>query len=259
MNEIFKHLHCSQTQAKIYLQLLELGPTLASIIAKRSKLKRVTVYSALEGLEQKGIVETYKKNDVNYYQACDPEVISNMLEARFDEEKMFFSRAGKQIKEMKRLKEKSDKHVIEVKGVISYYEGVEEVKNLQEENLNVASKTQYCIGISGYRALKNAGTWREYINARVKKGMKVYSIQEDNSFGKKYKGRDGDELRETRLVPADKISDHGELNIIGDRIILFTSEDQEAMGVKIVNKKIANILKKLFEMAWDNAGKVEGA
>jgi len=257
MNEIFEKLKCSETQARLYLLLLELGPTIASLLAKRAGIKRVTVYGALEGLVQRGLVETFNKNNVSYYQASDPEVMSNLLDLQLEEEQHFNQRAHKKIKELKKIQQKSEKDIIEVKGCIRYYQGRDAVKTLIQENLKLPHKTQYCIGLSGYHALQFAGEWKSYIQSRVKMGMKVFSIQADTEEGQEYQGRDKNELRETKLIPPSKMPDHGELNIIGDRIILFTSEENEEMGVKIINKKIARILKKVFELAWEQAGTLD--
>ncbi|MDP2690872.1 MAG: helix-turn-helix domain-containing protein [bacterium] len=254
MNEIFERLNCSVTQGKIYQMLLEIGPSIASMLAKRARIKRVTVYGALEGMVQKGLVESFKKNNVGYYQACDPEVIKNLLELQLEEEKRFAERAWKKIEELKQQREKSTREIIDVKGVISYYEGKEAVKSLIDENLNMPEKVQYCIGLSGYHALLVAGEWESYIKNRVKKGMKVLSIQADTREGRAYQKRDKDSLRETRLIEPSRCPEFGELNLIGDRIILYTSEENETLGVKIVHQKIAKILKKLFELAWDHSG-----
>ncbi len=257
MKEIFTHLQCSATQAKLYEILLENGPTIASMLAKRSGVKRVTAYGALDGMLSKGLVETYKKNHVSYYQAADPELIANRLEIQFEEEERFMKRARKELKEMKLKKDEKEREIIEVKDVISYYEGKDAVNTLIEENLSLSDKTQYCIGMSGYHALKDEGEWRNYIKRRVEKGMKVQSIQADTEVGKKYQKRDEKELRTTRLVPSSNLPDEGELNIIGNHIILYTSEGEEAIGVKITHKKIAKILKKLFKMAWERAKDLE--
>lgn len=257
MNELFDRLKCSGTQEKIYLLLVELGPSIASMLAKRARIKRVTVYGALEGLVQKGIIQTFKKNNVSYYQACDPEVIGNLLDTQLQEEEQFNERAHKKIEELKKIREKTTKEIIEVKGVISYYQGEEAVMALIQETLKLPDKIQCCIGMSGYHALQMAGGWGSYIRARVKKGMKVLSLQADTPEDRVYQGRDKKELRETRLIPADKCPKQGELNIFEDRIVLYTSEDNEALGVKIVNKKIASILKKLFELAWDHAAQLQ--
>ena len=95
-----------------------------------------------------------------------------------------------------------------------------------------------------------------YSQAR-QQGDEVLSIQADSKEGRAYQKRDSKELRETHLVPPSKVPEHGELNIIGDHIILYTSEEKETLGVKIVNKKIAQILKNLFELAWERTEALE--
>jgi len=257
MNEIFDRLKCSSTQAKLYLLLLDLGPSIASMLAKRSRIKRVTVYGALEGLVQKGLVETFSKNNVSYYQASNPEVIANLLDLQFEEEQQFNQRAHQKIQELKKIGQSAEKHIIELKGVIRYYEGREAVETLIRENLKLPDKLQYCIGMSGYYALQYAGEWKDYIQSRVKNGMKVLSIQADTAANREYKYRDKSELRETYLVSPSMCPDHAELNIIGDRILLYTDEEKEALGVKIINKKLADVLKKLFLLAWDRTLELE--
>lgn len=257
MNEVFERLKCSSTQAKLYLMLLEFGPSIASMLAKRTSIKRVTVYGALEGLLQKGLIETFNKNNVSYYQANDPGIITNILDLQLDKEEQFNQRAHKKIQALKNLKKNIDKQIIEVKGVIRYYEGREAVETLIQENLKLPYKLQYCIGMSGYYALKYAGDWNRYIQTRVKNGMKVMSIQADTKENQEYKKRDRQELRETHLVPPSMCPDHAELNIIGDRILLYTDEENEAVGIKIINKKLAKVLKKLFELAWKHSEEIE--
>lgn len=253
MNELFERLGCSETQAKVYLLLLELGPSIASMLAKRSRIKRVTVYGALEGLLQKGLVETFKKNNINYFQAVDPQVIQQLFDDKLEKEKHFNQQVHKSVQELKHIQDESKTQIIDVKGVMKYYQGDEAVKTLITETLDYPEKLQYCIGLSGYHVLQVEGHWRSYIKKRVKKGMKVKSIQAETNEGKAYQKKDAKSLRETRLIPEKKCPDEGELNIIGDKIILYTSEGDEPWGVKIMNKKIARILKKLFELAWDHA------
>lgn len=257
MKDVFERLRLSETQAKLYQLLLELGPSIASILAKRARLKRVTVYGALEGLVQKGLVEAFQRNSVTYYQASDPEVIGNLLDLELENLQKSIRHAKRKIEELKKLKEKRSADIIELKGVVRYYEGPEAIKSLIYENLKMNEKTQYCVGLSGYHALKSFHEWQSYIQARVKTGMKVYSLQADTEEARVYKNHDEAELRETRLIPPQKCPDHGELNIIGDHIILYTIEGNEAVGVQIIHKRLAKILKKLFELAWERGETIQ--
>jgi sugar-specific transcriptional regulator TrmB len=43
----------SEKEAKVYLTILELGTNIASTIARRSEIKRVTVYTILDDLKKK--------------------------------------------------------------------------------------------------------------------------------------------------------------------------------------------------------------
>ena len=45
----------SETEAKIYLAALELGQTSVSRIARKSGIKRTTIYLSLENLMEKGL------------------------------------------------------------------------------------------------------------------------------------------------------------------------------------------------------------
>lgn len=233
--------------------MLELGPSIASMLAKRTRIKRVTVYGALDGLVQKGLIETFKKNNINYFQAVDPNVIQQIFDQQLEVEKNFNQQVHKSVADLQKIKEGSKTQIIDVKGIMKYYQGEEAVKTLISETLDYPEKMQYCIGLSGYHVLQVEGHWKSYIRSRVKKGMKVKSIQADTVEGKSYKKKDAVSLRETRLIEKRKCPDDGELNIIGDKIILYTAEGNEPWGVKIMNKKIARILKKLFELAWDHS------
>ena len=255
MHDIFSRLGCSDTQSKLYLMLLENGPSIASMLAKRTRIKRVTVYGALEGLMEKGLVETYQRNKVHYFQAVDPEVIAEKCDQLFQVERSFHKRAQEVVKELKKLQQSCHPHIMDLKGIVQYYEGDEAVKTLIQETLQFPEKMQYCIGLSGYHVLQMEGDWKRYIHSRLKTGMKVKSLQLDSEEAREYQSRDKSELRETRLIQHKKFPQEGELNIIGDKIILYTSEAGEATGVKIRNKKIANILKQLFEIAWDFSGR----
>lgn len=103
MIDVFHHLGCSETQTKLYLQLLKLGPSIASMLSKRVGIKRVTVYGALEGMTQKGLIEGSHKNNVTYYQACKPEILENLIDRKLDEEKKFNVLAHQRIEELKKL------------------------------------------------------------------------------------------------------------------------------------------------------------
>jgi len=75
----------SDKEARVYLTVLELGTSIASTIARRAEINRVTVYTNLEALRRKGIVNEMKKKEITYYNAISPELICNQLEKKYED------------------------------------------------------------------------------------------------------------------------------------------------------------------------------
>lgn len=69
----------SKNEAKVYLALLDLGPSTAGKISEKSSVHRTNVYDALDRLIEKGIVTYIFKKDTKYYHATEPENLLNLI------------------------------------------------------------------------------------------------------------------------------------------------------------------------------------
>lgn len=250
----FERFGLTKNEQNIYLFLLSHGAAIASIIGKRLGIKRVTVYSSLESLERKRLLAISEKQKVTYYGAIPPEQLVSLCEEKVREQHALQEEAQKILPELKKLALTKETPIIEIKGKISYYQGLDAVKNLIFETLNEGPVEQLSFGLNTYYTKHLEQTWREYIRKRVALGMPVRSIQPNIAIGREYKQRDKKELRNTRLIPPEKSPPACEVNIIGDMIALFTLHGEEPIGVKIYNKEMAKILRGLFELAWEQAG-----
>ena len=79
---ILTKLGLSEKQAIVYSALLELGESSMTDIARRSKLKRPTVYLIIEELEILGIVSMVLKGKKKIYSAAHPNRIGELLRFR---------------------------------------------------------------------------------------------------------------------------------------------------------------------------------
>ena len=70
---VLEEIGFSEKEATVYLACIELGTSLASVIAKRAKVNRCTAYDVLEKLFEKGLVVKSVKNENNFYCAEDLE------------------------------------------------------------------------------------------------------------------------------------------------------------------------------------------
>lgn len=258
-DEIFKRLGFTKNEQKIYLYLLAHGASLASMIAKRIGVKRVTVYAALESLEKKNFLTSYTKNDVTYFEAFSAEKLKQVSRERIAREEAFQKEIEKALPFLKELELDPKRPRLELRGNITYYQGIEAVKHLIDETLAEKSKKQYCFGLNYYHIHHTDSVWRAYTHKRVSLGMKVWSIQPATADAIEYQKRDAKELRKTRLVPADTFPAECELNIIGDMIAIFTAQKEEPVGIKFYHKAMASALTSLFKLAWERAEQYDPA
>jgi len=111
--ENFLHnLGLNTNEIKVYLYLLSHGESIASIIAKRTELKRPAVYATLESLEQKDMIISFVKNDVNHFDAIEPEDIVEVCENKVNEMSRLAKKASSLKHEFKKIREKKKTPVI---------------------------------------------------------------------------------------------------------------------------------------------------
>ena len=253
LNTFLTKFGLTKNEQDIYLYLLENGSSIASMIAKRLGIKRVTAYAALETLNKKQLVNLFQKNNVTYFESVSPEEIVNICHKKITEDLELEEQAKTVLVELKKLESKQSTAVLEVKGKIKYYQGLEAVKQLINETLNEGEVEQLCFGLNKYHTENLWDDWKYYTKKRAKAGMNVRSIQPDTKAAKEYKKRDKEELRKTRLIPNKKFPASCELNVIGDMIAIFTAHGDEPTGMKLYNKDMAQVLRSLFELAWEKA------
>lgn len=80
--ETLEKIGLSQNEAKVYLALLELGPSLAGKITEKSKVNRRTVYDVLETLIDRGLVSYIIEANRKIFEATDPVRFLDLLKER---------------------------------------------------------------------------------------------------------------------------------------------------------------------------------
>lgn len=128
-------------EARIYLELLKIGPQAASTIAKRLGLNRSTVYSLIKSLESKGVVSSCKNGKIKFYASNDP----NCLVGYLDRKCKIFDYYRKEIltivPEYRELFQSYDF----LKPVVSYLEGKEAVNQILDEAMSFSGEIYLCM------------------------------------------------------------------------------------------------------------------
>jgi sugar-specific transcriptional regulator TrmB len=77
-----EELGLSENETKIYIVLLEHGMLNPTEIAKKTGLRRTYIYDAVEGLLDRGIVNTVLLDNKKHFQAVDPAILRENFELK---------------------------------------------------------------------------------------------------------------------------------------------------------------------------------
>ena len=243
ITNLLSELGLDDKSAAIYLATLELGGKPASVIAKKAGIERVNAYYILDQLVHKGLMYTAKSQRATVFVASSPRKLEALAEARLRE-------IQKALPELLSIENSSS-----AKPRVRFYEGIEGIKQLFEETLDVPMGTETLAyssaqDIHGY--LKEYVPF--YLDRRVKGKISQRAIAEYSPAALEHQRHDTQELRETVLVDSGRFPFKNEINIFGDKVMIASYRDM--MGVIIESKEIADTQRSVFELAWLGAKQV---
>lgn len=233
-----KHLGLTDSDIKVYLALLELGTTTISRIAKKSGIKRTTVYLVIESLKQKGLISTVKRAGKLHFYAQDPRTLSEIMEER----KKSIDKIVPQLL--------SFANALDKKPQIRYFEGVDGVKEALKDALEYPGQ-EICMWYSDsyVKDFETAFFTDYYVPKRKEKKIPVRAILPDNATIRKANENNVRDLRQVRMFPQDPYYIHIELTVYGDnKIGVISFEEKFALVIESV--KIHDSLKSIFETMW---------
>lgn len=231
-----KNLGITDKEGRIYLACLEEGSSGVAKIARRAGLNRVTCYDILEKLLHKGYVNFLIKNNIKYFSATDPEIISAESHRHANDFKNI-------LPDLRRMRGGI------VHPHIQYFEGVEGIKTIYADTLS--SKTEILNYANSQEIRKFWPTYdQDYVAKRVKKKIHLKGIAPMDEWGTKVAEESKKYFREIRLVPKDRFNFTNEINIYDNKVAIASFRD-ELIGMIIESSEIANTQRAIFQMAWE--------
>jgi len=249
LKKILLGIGFSVKEADVYLAILTLGRGTASKIAREAHIERTTVYDILNSLFDRGLVTLTGKEPKQEYVAESPDQLKEHLEEEFD----------KKLKDLKQVEsilipQLKSIHNVGNRPKVMFYEGEEGLKRVyedtlgsQEEILAYASVGDMHSGLPGY--------FPEYYKRRAGKGIAIRAIIPNTKAGLERKCFDEEEMRQTLIVPQDKFGFHPEINIYDNKVMIASW--REKLGIIIESMEIADAMKKIYELAWAEAKRLD--
>ena len=229
------NLGLSEKESSVYIALLKLGESIASVIAKEVSVKRTTIYALLNALAQKGFVLVYFRKNKRFYYAQKPSQLSNLFEKRVDSFNAI-------IPALNSLSKNRDRAF-----GTRYIETSEELKQfyfgLSKEYKN---KTIYSIGdVKGWEEATES-FYEELRKNRAKMNTTTKLLLTEES--RKTNPTDKSLLREYKYLPKE-YKFESTINIFKDKILII-SPKTNYIAIVIDVPAMVDVFRSTFEALW---------
>jgi sugar-specific transcriptional regulator TrmB len=233
--ETLKQLGLTTNEALVYRALLELGPSLAGIVSRKTGLHRRTVYDTTEMLIKKGLVGYILKNNRRLFEASNP---NKFLEILKEKENMINETLPEMLSFYQKTKEKQE---------TNFYKGKQGLKTVFEDQLETG-KEILILGASplAYEILQFYFKWFDERRKKDRIKTRIIFNQTDK--------KPTIPLSEIRYLP-QKYNSPLAINIYGDKVAIILWSKENPIAIVIKNREISEGYKKYFELMWNAAKK----
>ncbi|MBN2421522.1 hypothetical protein JXB27_04555 [Candidatus Woesearchaeota archaeon] len=221
----------TKNEAKVYSALIDLGPSRAGLLTRKTGIHRRNVYDAIEMLIQKGLVSYIKENNVRLYSAVSP---TRFIEILKEKETNLASIIPEMEKKMSFAAEKKQ---------TNFFRGKQAIKSIFDDQIK-EGKEILIIGACPFAKDIVKYYFPRYDNERKRKKIKVKALFTSKADCKI-------PLSEVKYLPKEMDSPSA-TNIYGNKvaIILWT---EEPVAILIDQKEIADSYRSYFELLWKTA------
>lgn len=247
-------LGLKEKEAAVYLSCLQLGPAPVQAIARKSRVVRATTYVVLESLQKAGLVTHYKDGKKTLYSAEAPRQLMRLLE-----------------KEREVIDEKQ--HDLELilpelqilmkaaggRPSVRFFSGREGLRAMRQEIIMYSKPGEMIYNFTPADHLNAVFPQDKdtFLPQRLSKGIQARTILVTRSYQyrewfMREKALDKKLSKRRCIVTRDFLNSSG-MTIYMDRIAIGTFIGK-LMGVIIESKPMADMMRNLFDLAWEGAG-----
>ncbi len=232
----------------IYIALLELGKGTVSEISRRANISRTNAYNILDSLSAKGVVSISGKEPKQEYAAESPETITAYLKRMAEQMSAHISKSEKIVPELTLLQAKQNRPKIK------FYEGTEGLEHVYEDTLSSSEPIcAYASVDDVHKTLPNY--FPDYYKRRARKGIAIRAIFPKTDVSTELATHNEEEKREVAFIPQEKYDFSPEINIYDNKVMIASW--REKLGIIIESGEIAHAMKKIYELAWAEAKRLD--
>jgi len=235
-------------EAKIFIALVELGPQPANIIARKTGLKRTTVYPVIKNLEKKSLISSFFKNGVAYFSVNN---LNNLLDYVERKRRLLDHHRDFVLDIIPRMEALKGKSFIQPK--VHYFEGKDGVETVMNDSLTSKGPI-YCItSIEKWLNSDLLDFAKSYINIRLfDKKIPLKGIAQDTEEARCFLNLDNPHTSFRFVEDVDDLFDNI-TNIYDNKVAIVCPERGCEFGVLIESEEFSKSQRSIFKLAWKGA------
>lgn len=237
----------TEKEANVYLALLGLGKSTVARIARGAGINRTTGYDILDDLVNKGLASISGKEPKQEYVAEPPQKLSTYFQDQIRQKEASLKLAEALVPQLASM------HNVSGRPKVRFYEGKKGLEEVYEDTLTSHEEIRAYANVDDmHKALPNF--FPRYYHRRTQKGISIKAILPANAAGVERAGKDSGEARESALVP-EQYYFSPEINVYDNKVMIASW--RENLGVIIESSEIADAMKKIFDLSWHEAKRLD--
>ncbi len=233
-----RSLGLTETQAAVYLAALELGEAYMQELARKSGVKRTSIYNFIDELRERGLLTETVKKKRKVYSAIDPRQLLEIEKGRLAE-------LERTMPELLAVQNRS-----KTKPSVRFYEGIDGLKQVYSDMLK---EGQEILAFEDLEHMK-AGVPKPFFDwfppERARRGIPMNTITRDSVVAQQFTQNNAKLLRRTKLMKsADWRTD---MEIYGNKVALISYRTKTPFCVLIEDPNIAETLRAVWKELWSN-------
>ncbi|MEK7063336.1 MAG: helix-turn-helix domain-containing protein [Patescibacteria group bacterium] len=238
----------SKNEAGVYMAILEIGRGTVAQISRRAGINRTTGYDILDRLSSDGLVRISGKEPKQEYVAESPERLHQLLSNKMRALEESMQKAKTFVPQLTSI------HKVESRPTVKFYEGIEGLKEVYEDTL---TSTEEIVAYARYEEMHAAlgSYFPSYYERRAKKGIVARGIVADTPMTRERMTHNKDEARIAAVVPQDKFDITPDIEIYDNKVMIASWKDK--LGIIIESAEIAQAMKQIFALAWEEAKRLD--
>lgn len=257
INSVLKQLDLNDKEIKIYISLLQSGPSSVQNISRATSISRSTVYQRLENLKKLGVVFFEHGEKGQVMKAIHPEKLKEIIESRVEKSKRLASEYENILPELVNIYQPTS-----TKAKVIHFEGIEGIRRMiYNYEMEAKDRNIYGYTVETISNLLGSEFIKKYHDKFIKKNYRDHFIMSDNAENKKYfdflisgKSKLFNEKRIiVKTLPQDKFLPKVTTSIYDDKYAIALMKEAKPFGVIIQNAEIAEHQLEIFKILWNQA------